>query len=186
MRLRAAVTLEQCWHEVPGGTASSALETTKALQKRDDIEVLGVAARHDTLPPAPWTPTVQHLPTVLAAARAVRVVARTAVAASAIGDRADRRDPRHDIRDPAEERAACGDRARPRVPARALAFHQARSPFLQARTRACAHAGRSRARAVAVDARRLRRRRLRPSATATRAARRRGARRSAPSRSRPS
>ena len=58
MRLRAAVTLEQCWHEVPGGTASSALETVKALQKRSDIEVLGVAARHDTLPPAPWTPTV--------------------------------------------------------------------------------------------------------------------------------
>ncbi|HEY0870762.1 MAG TPA: glycosyltransferase family 1 protein [Acidothermaceae bacterium] len=58
MRLRAAVTLEQCWHDVPGGTASSALETVKALQKRSDIEVLGVAARHDTLPPAPWTPTV--------------------------------------------------------------------------------------------------------------------------------
>jgi glycosyltransferase involved in cell wall biosynthesis len=58
VRLRAAVTLEQCWHDVPGGTASSALETVKALQKRDDIEVLGVAARHDTLPPAPWTPTV--------------------------------------------------------------------------------------------------------------------------------
>ena len=59
MRLRAAITLEQCWHEVPGGTASSALETVKALQRRDDITVLGVAARHDTLPPAPWTPTVR-------------------------------------------------------------------------------------------------------------------------------
>jgi glycosyltransferase involved in cell wall biosynthesis len=58
-RLRVAVTLEQLWHEVPGGTASSALETVKALQKRDDVEILGVAARHDTLPPAPWTPTVR-------------------------------------------------------------------------------------------------------------------------------
>jgi glycosyltransferase involved in cell wall biosynthesis len=58
-RLRVAVTLEQLWHEVPGGTASSALETVKALQKRDDVEVLGVVARHDTLPPAPWTPTVR-------------------------------------------------------------------------------------------------------------------------------
>jgi glycosyltransferase involved in cell wall biosynthesis len=57
-RLRVAVTLEQLWHEVPGGTASSALETVKALQKRDDVTVLGVAARHDTLPPPPWTPTV--------------------------------------------------------------------------------------------------------------------------------
>jgi glycosyltransferase involved in cell wall biosynthesis len=58
-RLRVAVTLEQLWHEVPGGTASSALETVKALQKRDDVEVLGVAARHDTSPPPPWTPTVR-------------------------------------------------------------------------------------------------------------------------------
>ena len=58
-RLRVAVTLEQCWHAVPGGTASSALETVKALQKRDDVEVLGVAARHAPLPPQPWTPTVR-------------------------------------------------------------------------------------------------------------------------------
>jgi len=58
-RLRVAVTLEQCWHAVPGGTASSALETVKALQQRDDVEILGVAARHDTLPPPPWTPTVR-------------------------------------------------------------------------------------------------------------------------------
>ena len=53
------MTLEQCWHEVPGGTASSALETVRALQQRDDVEVIGVAARHDTLPPAPWTPPVR-------------------------------------------------------------------------------------------------------------------------------
>jgi glycosyltransferase involved in cell wall biosynthesis len=58
-RLRVAVTLEQLWHEVPGGTASSALETVKALKKRDDVEILGVAARHDKLPPAPWTPPVR-------------------------------------------------------------------------------------------------------------------------------
>jgi glycosyltransferase involved in cell wall biosynthesis len=58
-RLRVAVTLEQCWHAVPGGTASSALETVKALKRRDDVEILGVAARHDTLPPPPWTPPVR-------------------------------------------------------------------------------------------------------------------------------
>ena len=57
--LRVAMTLEQCWHEVPGGTASSALETVRALQQRDDVEVIGVAARHDSLPPAPWTPPVR-------------------------------------------------------------------------------------------------------------------------------
>jgi glycosyltransferase involved in cell wall biosynthesis len=58
-RLRVAVTLEQCWHAVPGGPASSALETVKALKRRDDVEILGVAARHDTLPPPPWTPPVR-------------------------------------------------------------------------------------------------------------------------------
>jgi glycosyltransferase involved in cell wall biosynthesis len=58
-RLRVAVTLEQCWHDVPGGTASSALETVAALTRRADVEVLGVAARHDALPPAPWTPPVR-------------------------------------------------------------------------------------------------------------------------------
>ena len=57
--LRVAMTLEQCWNDVPGGTASSALETVRALQQRDDVEVIGVAARHDTLPPAPWTPPVR-------------------------------------------------------------------------------------------------------------------------------
>jgi len=56
--LRVAITLEQCWHEVPGGTASSALETVRALRKRPDVEVLGVAARHHAPPPAPWNPPV--------------------------------------------------------------------------------------------------------------------------------
>jgi len=56
--MRVAITLEQCWHEVPGGTASSALETVKALQRRRDVEMIGVSARHDALPPAPWTPTL--------------------------------------------------------------------------------------------------------------------------------
>lgn len=57
-RLRVAITLEQCWHEVPGGTASSALETVRALRKRPDVEMLGVAARHEQLPPTPWTPPI--------------------------------------------------------------------------------------------------------------------------------
>jgi glycosyltransferase involved in cell wall biosynthesis len=56
--MRVAITLEQCWHEVPGGTASSALETVAALKKLSDVDVLGVAARHATLPPEPWVPPV--------------------------------------------------------------------------------------------------------------------------------
>ena len=59
-----AVTLEQCWHRVPGGTATSILETVAALKERPDLEVVGVAARHAEPPPAPFQPavTVSHLP----------------------------------------------------------------------------------------------------------------------------
>lgn len=56
--MRVAVPLEQCWHEVPGGTASSALDLAAALHRRDDVEVVGVAARHREAPPPPWQPTV--------------------------------------------------------------------------------------------------------------------------------
>ena len=61
---RVAVTLEQCWHEVPGGTAASAIETTRALLERGDLDLVGVSARHRHPPPAPWEPpvTVRALP----------------------------------------------------------------------------------------------------------------------------
>ncbi len=54
-----AVTLEQCWHAVPGGTAWSTLELVRALDARDDVELIGVAARHRRPPPAPWTPPIE-------------------------------------------------------------------------------------------------------------------------------
>jgi glycosyltransferase involved in cell wall biosynthesis len=57
--MRVAITLEQCWHSVPGGTASSALSLVSAMRKRSDVELLGVAARHDRLPRPPWTPTIR-------------------------------------------------------------------------------------------------------------------------------
>jgi glycosyltransferase involved in cell wall biosynthesis len=44
--VRAAFTLEQCWHEVPGGTARAAVEAARALAARADVELVGVAARH--------------------------------------------------------------------------------------------------------------------------------------------
>ncbi len=56
--MRLAVTLEQCWHRVPGGTATSVLHTVDALTERDDVDVVGVAARHGHPPPAPYQPTV--------------------------------------------------------------------------------------------------------------------------------
>jgi glycosyltransferase involved in cell wall biosynthesis len=61
--MRIAITLEQCWHAVPGGTAVAALELVNALAERDDVELAGVSARHAADPPDPWKPSidVHHL-----------------------------------------------------------------------------------------------------------------------------
>lgn len=56
--MRVAVPLEQCWHDVPGGTARTSIDLTTALDARPDVQVVGVAARHGE-PPAPaWRPSV--------------------------------------------------------------------------------------------------------------------------------
>lgn len=55
---RIAVTLEQCWHRVPGGTARAALETTEAVRRTGEVTLIGVAAAHRSAPPAPWVPTI--------------------------------------------------------------------------------------------------------------------------------
>lgn len=44
--VRVAMTLEQLWHRVPGGTATAALGLARALQNREDVDLVGVAARH--------------------------------------------------------------------------------------------------------------------------------------------
>lgn len=54
--LRVAFTVEQCWHRVPGGTATAALDLAVALQRRDDVELVGVAAAHRAPPPEPFRP----------------------------------------------------------------------------------------------------------------------------------
>lgn len=59
--MRVAVTLEQCWHRVPGGTARAALDTVAAVAERGDVEQVGVSAWHRGPPPAPWRPTVPVL-----------------------------------------------------------------------------------------------------------------------------
>ncbi len=56
--MRVAVTLEQCWHRVPGGTARATLDTVEAVQARGDVEQLGVSARHRGPAPDPWRPAV--------------------------------------------------------------------------------------------------------------------------------
>ncbi len=65
--MRVAYTLEQCWHRVPGGTAVAALRVAGELQRRDDVEVVGVAGRHRHPPEPPWRPTVPVHPLALAA-----------------------------------------------------------------------------------------------------------------------
>ncbi len=58
------MTLEQCWHRVPGGTAVAALGMARALSLRDELDIAGVAALHRGPPASPWSPPVgvHHLP----------------------------------------------------------------------------------------------------------------------------
>jgi len=56
--LRVAYTLEQCWHRVPGGTASSALRAAVALADVPGIELVGVAGRHRRPPQPAFVPTL--------------------------------------------------------------------------------------------------------------------------------
>lgn len=58
-RARVAVTFEQCWHRVPGGTARAAIETTAALvAKHPALEIVGVSAWHRHPPPDVHRPPV--------------------------------------------------------------------------------------------------------------------------------
>lgn len=56
--MRVAFTIEQCWHDVPGGTGVAGIEMARALAARGDVELIGVSAKHDGPPPAPWEPPI--------------------------------------------------------------------------------------------------------------------------------
>ncbi len=66
--MKVAVTLEQCWHRVPGGTATAAIETLRALQGERmpaaavgagaGIELVGVSAWHRAAPAPPFAPPI--------------------------------------------------------------------------------------------------------------------------------
>jgi glycosyltransferase involved in cell wall biosynthesis len=52
------MTLEQCWHPVPGGTAVAALRLARELHTRPEVSLIGVSAWHHE-PPAPaFRPTI--------------------------------------------------------------------------------------------------------------------------------
>jgi len=57
--LRVAVTVEQSWQRVPGGTAASTNALLAELALREDTEVWGVAARHSSPAPETWQPPVE-------------------------------------------------------------------------------------------------------------------------------
>jgi glycosyltransferase involved in cell wall biosynthesis len=56
--MRVAVTVEQSWHVVPGGIATSTVELLRALRGRGDLDLVGVSARHRDPPAEPFTPPV--------------------------------------------------------------------------------------------------------------------------------
>lgn len=58
------MTLEQCWHRVPGGTAVAALETARALRESGEMSLVGVGGRHRRRPARGFEPPVpmSHLP----------------------------------------------------------------------------------------------------------------------------
>ncbi|MGC6477171.1 MAG: glycosyltransferase family 4 protein [Ilumatobacteraceae bacterium] len=56
--MRVAYTLEQCWHDVPGGTATSMLRLAQELSQREDTDLIGVAGRHRRPPVAGYEPTI--------------------------------------------------------------------------------------------------------------------------------
>ena len=59
MTLKIAFTLEQCWHEVPGGTAVAGIEMARAVQAIGEVQLIGVAAYHRSLPDPAFSPPIE-------------------------------------------------------------------------------------------------------------------------------
>jgi len=59
--LRVAYTMEQCWHEVPGGTARAVIEVARRIAARsmdESVELIGVSGRHRRPPDDPFRPPI--------------------------------------------------------------------------------------------------------------------------------
>ena len=56
--MRVAVTMEQCWHRVPGGTARATIDATAAVERTGEIEQVGVAAWHRGPPRPGYAPSI--------------------------------------------------------------------------------------------------------------------------------
>ena len=53
--LQLALTVEQCWQPVPGGSGSYIVELSRELAQRAGIAATGIAARHSGPPPDDWS-----------------------------------------------------------------------------------------------------------------------------------
>jgi glycosyltransferase involved in cell wall biosynthesis len=56
--LRVAYTLEQCWHDVPGGTAVAALRIGERLARMPGVDLRAVAGRHRAEPAPDFRPVM--------------------------------------------------------------------------------------------------------------------------------
>jgi glycosyltransferase involved in cell wall biosynthesis len=52
------MTLEQCWHRVPGGTGVAGIGMARTLEDRPDVDLVGVSALHSSPPRPEWRPGV--------------------------------------------------------------------------------------------------------------------------------
>lgn len=61
---RAGLVVEQCWHDVPGGTAGATVDLLRAFAGRSDVSAIGIAARHSEAPDPHYRVPVEvtHLP----------------------------------------------------------------------------------------------------------------------------
>ena len=56
--IRVAYTFEQCWHRVPGGTASAAIRAAVAIADIPGVDLIGVAGTHRHPPEPSFVPPV--------------------------------------------------------------------------------------------------------------------------------
>jgi glycosyltransferase involved in cell wall biosynthesis len=56
---RVALTLLQCWHRIPGGTAVSILSLAEAMAATGKVDLIGVGPWGRSLPDPPWTPPIE-------------------------------------------------------------------------------------------------------------------------------
>ena len=115
---RVAVTLTQCWHRVPGGTAGSVLDLVRAVaglqaDGDDGVELVGVGPR-GRVPPPPWTPPVPVANLALPLPVLVRLVDRVPPAHRGVRHRPGGPGAPDRAHEPSPQRRAVGrHRARP-------------------------------------------------------------------------